>query len=157
MVKPKAGVTVKEEYFFNGNPETDQDFIDYKKNDDGTYTLTYRFRTPKQEINQTVVSGGGGGTTIIETPVVTYALRDLGVTLDLTAEKVQKNKNPKAVPKVDGIEGLKFVGWSETDPATLKDGKLPTLVDPTTFKITDDKTFYAVYEKLAQDLSLIHI
>ena len=156
VVKPKAGVTVKEEYFFNGNPETDQDFIDYKKNDDGTYTLTYRFRTPKQEINQTVVSGGGGGTTIIETPVVTYALRDLGVTLDLTAEKVQKNKNPKAVPKVDGIEGLKFVGWSETDPATLKDGKLPTLVDPTTFKITDDKTFYAVYEKLAQDFDHTH-
>ena len=61
-----------------------------------------------------------------------------------------------AAAEVEGISGLKFIGWSETDPATLKDGKLPTLVDPTTFKITDDKTFYAVYEKLAQDFDHTH-
>ena len=124
-------------------------------NGDGTYTAKFTYTTPGDTI-QNIVQGGGGGTTVIETPVVTYALRDLGVTLDLTAEKVTKNRSPKAVPKVEGISGLKFIGWSETDPSTIKDGKLPTLVDPTTFKITDDKTFYAVYEKVAQAFDHSH-
>ena len=119
---------------------------------DGKYTVTFEYTTGREP----TPSVSGGGTTVIETPVVTYALRDLGVTLDLTAEKVTKNRSPKAVPKVEGISGLKFIGWSETDPSTIKDGKLPTLVDPTTFKITDDKTFYAVYEKVAQAFDHSH-
>ena len=58
----------------------------------------------------------------------------------------RRGAKPSFVPKITAIEGLKFLGWSESDPTKIKDGTLPTLVDPLTFSITDDKTFYAIYE-----------
>ena len=62
-------------------------------------------------------------------PVITYYLGTGGTTKDPTAEKLEKEGDtPKAVPKVEGLDKLVFKGWSEVDPSTLKDGKLPTLV-----------------------------
>ncbi len=92
-----------------------------------------------------VISGGGE----VELPVVTYWLSSYGSTDDMTAEKMtRKGGKPSFVPKVTPVSGLRFLGWSEVDPATLKDGKLPTLVDPLTFSIHEDKVFYAVYERV---------
>ena len=92
-----------------------------------------------------VISGGGE----VELPVVTYWLSSYGFTDDMTAEKMsRKGAKPSFVPKITAMPGLRFLGWSEVDPATLKDGKLPTLVDPLTFSIDEDKIFYAVYERL---------
>lgn len=102
-----------------------------------TYTLTIYVPQPST----------GGGTVTIEMPVVTYWVSDNGFTNDLTAEKMsRRGAKPSFVPKITAIEGLKFLGWSESDPTKIKDGTLPTLVDPLTFSITDDKTFYAIYE-----------
>ena len=149
-VKPKDGVTIDPDtskliYTFNGEIcETNE----YRANPDGTYTLVHTFPpTGKKEVIHDGTGGGGGGTTTVESPVVYYHLKDQGVTDDPTAEKVRKNSKPTKVPKVKAITGLKFLGWSEVDPGTLPAGKLPTLVDPTTFKITADKWFYAVYEQ----------
>lgn len=98
--------------------------------------------------------GGGGGGGSSSEIVVTYWLGETGVTKDLTAEAVKKNKYPTNVPSVTGISGYKFLGWSETDPAKTS-GK-PKLVDPTSFKITGDKTFYAVYETEAGHTAIDH-
>lgn len=118
------------------------------KNDDGSYTLTYTF--PKTEKITT-----SGGTTVVpsppitvteevEVPVVTYKLGIQGITNDLTAEKVANGGKPSRVPRVTCIqEGYSFVGWSETDPSRTSD---PKLVDPRTFTIDADKTFFAVYK-----------
>ena len=147
-VKPKEGVYIDPDtgkliYTFNGEPcQTDE----YRANPNGTYTLVHTF-PPTAEKPETP-SYSGGGTTEVDSPIVYYHLKDQGVTDDPTAEKVKKNNKPKNVPVVKAISGLVFKGWSEVDPSTLPEGKLPTLVDPTTFKITKDKTFY---------LSLIHI
>lgn len=95
-------------------------------------------------------TGGGGGTTTIIYPVVKYWVSDNGYTDDLTAERMTKTKGgkPSFVPKITPMPGLKFLGWAEEDPTTLKEGKLPTLVDPLTFTIDEDKIFYAVYERV---------
>lgn len=146
-VKPKEGVYIDPDtgkliYTFNGEPcQTDE----YRANPNGTYTLVHTF-PPTAEKPETP-SYSGGGTTEVDSPIVYYHLKDQGVTDDPTAEKVKKNNKPKNVPVVKAISGLVFKGWSEVDPSTLPEGKLPTLVDPTTFKITKDKTFYAVYER----------
>jgi len=76
---------------------------------------------------------------------VNYALGAGGVSADLTAEAVEDGKTPDSVPAVTALGALKFLGWSLTDPAKLKEGEKAELVDPTTVKIRDDTTFYAVY------------
>ena len=146
-VKPKEGVYIDPDtgkliYTFNGETcETDE----YRANPNGTYTLVHTF--PPTAEKPEAPSYSGGSTTEVDSPIVYYHLKDQGVTDDPTAEKVKKNNKPKNVPVVKAISGLVFKGWSEVDPSTLPEGKLPTLVDPTTFKITKDKTFYAVYER----------
>jgi len=119
-----------------------------EKTEGNNYTLSYTFpATAKKEVVEKPsgnTGSTGGGTVTVEIPVVTYWLGETGITDDLTAEKVTKNKMPAKVPTVTGVEGYKFLGWSETDPAKTT-GK-PVLVNPKTFKITKDKTFYAVYE-----------
>lgn len=108
------------------------------KNIEASYTISFTVSSKPT---------GGGGTVTIEMPVVTYWVSDNGFTNDLTAEKMsRRGAKPSFVPKITAIEGLKFLGWSESDPTKIKDGTLPTLVDPLTFSITDDKTFYAIYE-----------
>lgn len=96
-----------------------------------------------------IIPGPGGSTTITEElPVVTYWISDHGFTNDLTAEKMSRSgAKPTFVPNVSGKEGYKFKGWSETDPSKLKQGEELKLVDPLTFSIKEDKTFYAVYEE----------
>lgn len=109
-----------------------------------TYTFTVRITQYTPPSTSTTVT--------IEMPVVTYWVSDYGITNDLTAEKMsRKGAKPSFVPQITPIEGLKFLGWSETDPTTIKDGKLPTLVDPLTFTINDDKTFYAIYAREGYD------
>ncbi len=135
-----VGDTIK----FNGD-----DVTVYEK--DGKLYVKHSWTLPSDPPPQ-IISGGGGGGGTTELPQVFYKLGEVGVTNDLTAEKVKMNGKPSKVPKVEGLtiedEGTKktytFVGWSETDPA--KTTGTPVLVDPTTFKITKDKTFYAVYE-----------
>ena len=137
----------------NGVTPTVKENLDGDDNPDGTYTLIYTFppTAPKETVN--VPSGGGGGGGTVELPQVFYKLGEVGVTDDLTAEKVKQNGKPSKVPKVEGLtikdkdgseKTYTFIGWSETDPA--KTTGTPVLVDPTTFKISKDKTFYAVYE-----------
>lgn len=77
---------------------------------------------------------------------VDYALGLEGVSEDVTAEKVKLGNKPDEIPGVTGLNGAKFLGWSLTDPATLKEGEKPKLVDPATVEIKEDTTFYAVYE-----------
>ena len=115
------------------------------KNITASYTISFTVRAKP-------APPSGGGTVTIEMPVVTYWVSDYGITNDLTAEKMsRKGAKPSFVPQITPIEGLKFLGWSETDPTTIKDGKLPTLVDPLTFTINDDKTFYAIYAREGYD------
>ncbi|MCM1440413.1 MAG: S-layer homology domain-containing protein, partial [Roseburia sp.] len=81
-------------------------------------------------------------------PIVTYLIGGNGYTNDLTAEKVSSvGARPTFKPEVTGLNGYVFQGWSETDPALLKDGEEPKLVDPLTFSISADKIFYAYYKK----------
>lgn len=106
--------------------------------DTGGLYVEYTWTLPKEE--------GGGGVIVVpsDKPVVTYWLGEKGVTDDLTAEKVDKGSKPSFTPDVTGIDGYVFIGWSETDPTGVAD---PVLVDPLTFVINADKTFYAVYER----------
>jgi len=106
-----------------------------------TYTLTITINPA----GSTGGGGGGGGGDDCPYPVH-YYVGNTGVTEDVTIETVAKNKYPAHVPTIKPLDGYKFLGWSETDPAKLKDGKTPVLVDPTTVKITKETTFYAVYE-----------
>lgn len=117
-----------------------------KKDGSGNLYIQDSWTIPNDTISggNTGGGGGGGGGGSTSEIVVTYWLGETGVTKDLTAETVKKNKYPANVPSVTGISGYKFLGWSETNPSKTS-GK-PKLVDPTTFKITGDKTFYAVYE-----------
>ncbi|MDE6108107.1 MAG: S-layer homology domain-containing protein, partial [Oscillospiraceae bacterium] len=79
-------------------------------------------------------------------PVVTYWLGENGYTNDLTSEKMASvGSRPTFTPKVVGLNGYAFKGWSETDPAKLKEGQEPELVDPLKISITDDKIYYAYY------------
>ena len=105
------------------------------------YTFTLVVREKQQP---PVISGGSSE---VELPVVTYWLSSYGYTNDLTAEKMsRRGAKPSFTPKITPLAGLRFLGWSETDPSKITDGKLPTLVDPLTFSINEDKIFYAVYE-----------
>lgn len=106
--------------------------------DTGGLYVEYTWTLPKEE--------GGGGVIVVpsDKPVVTYWLGEKGVTDDLTAEKVDKGSKPSFTPDVTGIDGYVFIGWSETDPTGVAN---PVLVDPLTFVINADKTFYAVYER----------
>ena len=143
------------QFKLNGVTPTSKENIGEDGQPNGTYTLTYTFppTAKKETIDRPVPSGGGGGGGTVELPQVFYKLGEVGVTDDLTAEKVKQNGKPSKVPKVEGLtikdkdgseKTYTFIGWSETDPA--KTTGTPVLVDPTTFKITKDKTFYAVYE-----------
>ena len=78
---------------------------------------------------------------------VDYNLRGMGVSAELTSEKVALDAKPKSVPDVVALAGRVFLGWSLTDPATLKDGEEPQLVDPATVRVTGNTTFYAVYQE----------
>lgn len=142
------------EFKLNGVTPTAKENLGEDGQPDGTYTLTYTFppTSPKETVTVPSGGGGGGGGTV-ELPQVFYKLGEVGVTDDLTAEKVKQNGKPSKVPKVEGLtikdkdgseKTYTFIGWSETDPA--KTTGTPVLVDPTTFKISKDKTFYAVYE-----------
>lgn len=106
--------------------------------DTGGLYVEYTWTLPKEE--------GGGGVIVVpsDKPVVTYWLGEKGVTDDLTGEKVDKGSKPSFTPDVTGIDGYVFIGWSETDPTGVAN---PVLVDPLTFVINADKTFYAVYER----------
>lgn len=113
---------------------------------DGKYTVTFEYTTGPKPADPPPPSGGG--TTTVELPVVTYWISDHGFTNDLTAEKMSRSgAKPTFTPKVSGKEGYTFKGWSEVDPATLKQGEEVKLVDPLTFSISADKTFYAVYDE----------
>lgn len=117
-----------------------------KDNGDGTYTVTFEYTTGPKPADP--VPPSPGGTTTVELPVVTYWISDHGFTNDLTAEKMSRSgAKPTFTPKVSGKEGYTFKGWSEKDPATLKQGEEIKLVDPLTFSISADKTFYAVYDE----------
>lgn len=76
---------------------------------------------------------------------VDYALGYNGVSEDLTAESVTPGKSPKDVPEVTALNGYEFQGWSLQDPAKLKEGEEPKLVDPAKVEIEEATTFYAVY------------
>lgn len=138
--KPGGGLYAKDDVIqFNTGTAT------IKEDGSGNLYIEESWTIPNDTISggNTGGGGGGGGGSTSEI-VVTYWLGETGVTKDLTAETVKKNKYPANVPSVTGISGYKFLGWSETNPSKTS-GK-PKLVDPTTFKITGDKTFYAVYE-----------
>lgn len=115
------------------------------KNNADSYTLTYTWTLPADP-TPPPAGGGGGGAVVENVHVVDYHLGKYGVSADKTSEEVKNKKNPAHVPGVSGVNDYKFIGWSETDPETLKEGESVVLVDPTKFQITDDKVFYAVYE-----------
>lgn len=76
---------------------------------------------------------------------VDYNLGTGGVSNDLTSEAVPQDTKPAHVPKVTALDRRTFLGWSLTDPSTLKVGEVAPLVDPTAERVTKDTTFYAVY------------
>ncbi len=76
---------------------------------------------------------------------VDYNLGVGGVSDDLTSEAVPQDTKPAHVPAVTALDRRTFLGWSLTDPATLKVGEVAPLVDPTASRVTEDTTFYAVY------------
>ncbi len=76
---------------------------------------------------------------------VDYNLGSGGVSSDLTSESVAQDTKPAHVPKVTALDRRTFLGWSLTDPSTLKAGEVAPLVNPTAERITKDTTFYAVY------------
>ena len=76
---------------------------------------------------------------------VDYNLGTGGTSKDVTSESVAQDTKPSHVPAVTALERRTFVGWSLTDPATLKVGETAALVDPTAERVTEDTTFYAVY------------
>ena len=57
-------------------------------------------------------------------------------------ESVLENDNPSVNPVVDDKEGFKFKGWSETINGTDP-------VDPTTYTVTGELSFYAIWEQVA--------
>lgn len=103
---------------------------------DGNYTLRYHFTVPSNNPPPPPP----------ECPYqVFYWLGLNGTTDDSTIEAVSEGGKPAHVPEVTAIEGYKFLGWSLTRP---EEGKEVTLVDPTAERVTEDTTFYAVYEKI---------
>ena len=54
-------------------------------------------------------------------------------------EAVEENKYPTNVPSVTSEEGKKFKGWSKTSTGE-------EIVDPASVQITEDTTFYAIFE-----------
>lgn len=84
----------------------------------------------------------------VESIIVLYWVSLKGKTNDLTGEKIPASGGrPTFVPKIVGLDGWVFKGWSETDPTLLKDGEKPKLVDPLKITLTEDKIYYAYYEK----------
>ncbi len=75
---------------------------------------------------------------------VEYRLGDKGVTSGKTTDAVASDTKPEAgnVPKVSGVNGWAFVGWSTTDPAAGE----PTMVNPADTRVLKDTVYYAVYE-----------
>ena len=76
---------------------------------------------------------------------VDYNLGAGGVSADLTSESVAQDTKPSHVPTVTALDRRTFLGWSLTDPTTLKVGEVAPLVDPANERIKEDTTFYAVY------------
>lgn len=102
----------------------------------GNYTLRYHFTVPSNNPPPPPP----------ECPYqVFYWLGLNGTTDDSTIEAVSEGGKPAHVPEVTAIEGYKFLGWSLTRP---EEGKEVTLIDPTAERVTEDTTFYAVYEKI---------
>ena len=91
----------------------------------------------------------------VESIIVLYWVSLKGKTNDLTGEKIPASGGrPTFVPKIVGLDGWVFKGWSETDPTLLKDGEKPKLVDPLKITLTEDKIYYAYYEK--EEVDHIH-
>lgn len=76
---------------------------------------------------------------------VDYNLGSGGVSSDLTSESVPQDTKPAHVPRVTALDRRTFLGWSKTDPSTLKVGEVAPLEDPTATRVQEDTTFYAVY------------
>ncbi len=74
---------------------------------------------------------------------IEYRLGEKGVSADKTTASVASDTKPTSasIPKVQGLDGWAFLGWSSTDPA-----KEVTLVDPADTRVKDDTVYYAVYE-----------
>ena len=145
VVDPKENInlpgTDTTGYTWKGNPASSA-----VENGDGTYTVKFEYTTGPKPADPPPSTGTI--TVTEELPVVTYWISDNGFTNDLTAEKMARaGAKPTFVPKVSGKEGYTFKGWSEVDPATLASGAEIKLVDPLTFSISEDKTFYAVYDE----------
>lgn len=79
---------------------------------------------------------------------IEYRLGPNGVSADKTTDTTAVDTKPAAgnIPKVEGVGGWVFEGWSLTDPAKLKPGQEPELVDPADTRVKGDTVFFAVYE-----------
>ena len=72
-----------------------------------------------------------------------YRLGSKGVTSDQVTDSVSSDTKPTKTPKVEGLTGWAFVGWSLSDPDKTKN---PELTDPLNNRVTKNTTYYAVYE-----------
>ncbi len=114
--------------------------------DETNDTITISKEYPVTDNTPNPGPGGGGGVVVPEGCYPVYYWIGLsGQTSDPTIETVEEGKTPVSVPTVTPLEGYRFLGWTDTDPAKLKQGEEPELVDPTKVKITEETTFYAVY------------
>lgn len=109
---------------------------------EASYTLTINIYQPS-------TPGGGGGTPEPPCPCkVLYHIGLHGTTTDATIEDVSENNRPVKVPAVTALDGYVFRGWSLSNPATLKKGEKPVLVDPKTVDVKGESViFYAVIEE----------
>ena len=75
---------------------------------------------------------------------IEYRLGTKGVSSDKTTASIPSDTKPSAssLPKVNGLGGWAFVGWSTTDPERGE----PTMVDPADTRVSKDTVYYAVYE-----------
>jgi len=107
-----------------------------------TYTLTINVNEKANPPGP----GPSGPSTPDCPPVVIYDIGNKGVTEDSVVEEfTEKQTKPEKVPNVTAIDDYVFRGWTLTDPAKLKPGEKPELVDPKTVKVEEDTTFYAYY------------
>lgn len=79
---------------------------------------------------------------------IEYHLGTKGVSSDKVTDAIPSDTKPDAknVPKVEGLTGWVFVGWSASDPEKLPAGQNPELVKPEDIRVKQDTVYYAVYE-----------